>query len=73
MATWAFTKAATHLLGTPVQNNMREVFGLMNLLDPEQHGDEEEFGKRFGGGGTMPTTEQVLELQVRTLLSKQSK
>lgn len=36
------------LTGTPVQNNLRELFGLLNLLDPGTHGDEGEFLARFG-------------------------
>lgn len=26
--------------GTPVQNNMRELFGILNLLDPQRFGGE---------------------------------
>ena len=48
--------------GTPVQNSMEELFGIMNVLDPAIWDDEDEFLERFGKG--MPTPEQVQELQV---------
>ena len=50
--------------GTPVQNNMRELFGLMNLLDDEKYGDEEEFFEKFGGDKEAISLEQVQALQV---------
>lgn len=50
--------------GTPVQNNMRELYGLMNLLDDENYGDEEEFFEKFGGEKEAITLEQVQALQV---------
>ena len=49
--------------GTPVQNSMEELFGILNVLDPEKYDDEDEFLERFGRG--MPTLEQVQDLQVR--------
>ncbi len=45
--------------GTPVQNNMRELYGILNLLDPQQFASEEEFLERFGSGGESTTAEQV--------------
>jgi len=55
---------ANVVAGTPVQNNMRELFGLMNLLDDEKYGDEEEFFEKFGGDKDAITLEQVQALQV---------
>lgn len=53
--------------GTPVQNSMEELFGILNVLDPNKYDDEEEFLERFGKG--MPTLEQVQDLQVGATLS----
>ena len=50
--------------GTPVQNNMRELFGLMNLLDNEKYADEDDFFERFGGDKEAITLPQVQALQV---------
>ena len=50
--------------GTPVQNNMKELFGLMNLLDNEEYGDEDEFFEKFGGDKEAITLPQVQALQV---------
>ena len=47
-----------------MQNNMRELFGLMNLLDDEKYGDEEEFFEKFGGDKEAISLEQVQALQV---------
>ena len=52
------------LTGTPVQNNMRELYGLMNLLDPYTYGNENEFLERFGDERTGMSPEQVRELQL---------
>ena len=45
---------------------MRELWGVMSLLDPVKYGDEELFYEHFGGrqGGADPTYEQVQALQV---------
>ena len=53
--------------GTPIQNNMAELFGIMSLLDAEEFGDEDAFLERYGGGRSnpMPDPEQVHALQVR--------
>ena len=48
-----------------MQNSMEELFGILNVLDPEQYDDEDDFLERFGK--CMPTLEQVQDLQVRTL------
>ena len=57
--------------GTPVQNNMRELYGLMNLLDDDKYSDEEEFFDKFGGDKEAIKLEQVQALQVcpRNLLN----
>ena len=47
-----------------MQNSMGELFGIMNVLNPDEYGDEEEFLERFGKD--MPTPEQVQALQVRS-------
>ena len=57
-------RTANVAAGTPVQNNMRELFGLMNLLDDEKYGDEEDFFEKFGGDKDAITLEQVQALQV---------
>lgn len=53
--------------GTPIQNNMAELFGIMSLLDAEEFGDEDAFLERYGGGRSnpMPDPKQVHALQVR--------
>ena len=52
------------LSGTPVQNNMRELFGLMNLLDNEKYANEDDFFESFGGDKEAITLPQVQALQV---------
>jgi SNF2 family DNA or RNA helicase len=51
------------LTGTPVQNNMRELFGLLNLVDPDTYAYEDEFLERFGDERTGMSPQQVRELQ----------
>ncbi|KAI8614583.1 P-loop containing nucleoside triphosphate hydrolase protein [Chytriomyces sp. MP71] len=36
------------LSGTPLQNNMREMFNLLNFLDPEQYSDPKDLASKFG-------------------------
>ena len=43
---------------------MKELFGLMNLLDNEKYADEDEFFEMFGGDKEAITLEQVQALQV---------
>ena len=50
--------------GTPVQNNMRELFGVMNLLNPREWSDETDFFERYGGDTEVSTVEQIQALQV---------
>ena len=45
-----------------MQNSMEELFGIMNVLDPDKYSDEDSFLARFGKG--MPTPDQVQDLQV---------
>ena len=46
---------------------MTELYGLMNLLDPEKYEDEEDFLENFGGGKDGISLEQVQALQVTSL------
>lgn len=48
--------------GTPVQNNMRELFGIMNCLDQERWGDVQDFLDTYGDDS--PSVEQIQQLQV---------
>ena len=51
--------------GTPVQNNMGELFGLLNLLDPRKYPSAADFLERFGGGpGQISTADQIHALRV---------
>jgi SNF2 family DNA or RNA helicase len=69
------------LTGTPVQNNLRELFGLLNLLDPATHGDEAEFLARFGddrataapGAGATAPRVAALRAALRPLLLRRMK
>ncbi|KAJ3132065.1 hypothetical protein HK100_005737, partial [Physocladia obscura] len=36
------------LSGTPLQNNIRELFNLLNFLDPEKYEDTKDLANRFG-------------------------
>lgn len=47
------------LTGTPVQNNTKELFSLLNYIEPEKFSDEVEFENRFGN---LTKKEQVDEL-----------
>ncbi|KAK9815748.1 hypothetical protein WJX72_008847 [[Myrmecia] bisecta] len=51
------------LTGTPVQNNIRELWGIMSLLDQAKYGAEEDFYERFGGDREAPTIQQIHALQ----------
>ena len=52
------------LAGTPVQNNMRELHGIMSLLDQEEYKDAAEFAEKYGGDDEPPTVVQIQALQV---------
>jgi hypothetical protein len=56
--------------GTPVQNNLRELYGLMNLLDNAAYPDEADFFSKFGGDNGPPTIDQIKALQVCRLATK---
>ena len=58
------------LTGTPIQNNIKELFGLMHVLSPEAYPDWETFIKEFGldpvNAGNInhqPTAEQVISIR----------
>ncbi|KAH7617240.1 putative Chromodomain-helicase-DNA-binding protein 7 [Nannochloris sp. 'desiccata'] len=51
------------LTGTPVQNNMRELYGLLNLVDNVAYRYEADFLKKFGDERTGMSPQQVRELQ----------
>ena len=51
------------LTGTPIQNNVRELFGMMHVLDPEQYPSWEEFQDEFCDGGREVDAEQVMRLR----------
>ena len=53
------------LTGTPVQNNIKELFGILNLLDSETFSDEDAFLDRFGRTADKMTPEQVVDLQMQ--------
>lgn len=69
------------LTGTPVQNNMRELHGLLNVLDPKkpEWASEEAFFAAYGGGARAsaapPTLAQVRLLQehLRPILLRRMK
>lgn len=43
---------------------MKDLYGVMNLLDPDLWGDEEEFYDKYGGDEEPPAVEQIQALQV---------
>ncbi|XP_037928095.1 uncharacterized protein LOC119662531 isoform X3 [Teleopsis dalmanni] len=49
------------LSGTPLQNNISELFSLLNFLEPSQFSSAEEFMSEFG---SLRTEEEVNKLQV---------
>ncbi|XP_073385552.1 uncharacterized protein [Physcomitrium patens] len=52
------------LTGTPVQNNTKEIFSLLNLLDPEKFNSEEDFLEKYG---EIEDAEQIKDLQENIL------
>lgn len=63
------------LTGTPVQNNLKELFGILNLLDPSTYGDEASFLEDFGDerGGVAPERVRSLQDALRPLLLRRMK
>lgn len=52
------------LTGTPIQNNMAELFSILNLLDSDTYDDLDEFLESYGGRpGSTPTVAQIQALQ----------
>jgi SNF2 family DNA or RNA helicase len=51
------------LTGTPIQNNVRELFGMMHVLDKETYPSWEEFQDEFCDGGREVDAEQVMRLR----------
>ncbi|CAG9464557.1 unnamed protein product [Pedinophyceae sp. YPF-701] len=49
------------LTGTPIQNNLEELFNILALLDPKQFKSWEDFAEKYGAAD--PTSEQVAALQ----------
>ena len=47
-----------------MQNNMKELFGIMNLLNRWEWCDEVEFFEQYGGDTEVSTVEQIQALQV---------
>ena len=50
----------TMLTGTPIQNKMEELWGLLHLLHPERFNDLDEFSEKYGN---MTDSNQVKEIQ----------
>ncbi|GMH41988.1 hypothetical protein BSKO_09907 [Bryopsis sp. KO-2023] len=61
------------LTGTPIQNNLSELFSLMNLLNPDRYDDLNHFLETYGGDP--PTVAQINDLQaaLRPLLLRRMK
>lgn len=54
------------LTGTPIQNNMSELYSMMNLVDPERFDCCDTFLDLYGNPPSRPSTpEQLTALQVR--------
>ena len=54
------------LTGTPIQNNMSELYSVMNLVMPDEFNDCPTFLRRFGNPPNEPSSpEQLQDLQVR--------
>ncbi|KAG2455048.1 hypothetical protein HYH02_000873 [Chlamydomonas schloesseri] len=53
------------LTGTPIQNNMTELYSILSLLDPDGYPSLDDFNARFGGAGPgqPPSVAQIKKLQ----------
>ena len=63
--------------GTPVQNNMRELFGILNFVDPDSFSDEAAFLEAYGddraSGGITPAQVHSMQAALRPLLLRRMK
>ena len=53
------------ITGTPIQNNLSELFSILNLLDPDQHDCLDAFLDQFGDGSAGSTSEEQVRLRGR--------
>lgn len=60
------------MTGTPVQNNVRELFSLLNLLNPPAFPDEAHFVDRFGDGSD-PTRMDDLRAAMKPYMLRRTK
>ena len=62
----------TMLTGTPIQNNLEELWGLLHLLHPERFDNLEEFSAKYG---EVSNSEQVKEIQaiIKPLMLRRKK
>ena len=62
----------TMLTGTPIQNNMEELWGLLHLLHPDRFDNLEEFNEKYGD---MNNSEQVKQIQaiIKPLMLRRKK
>jgi len=64
------------LTGTPIQNNVRELFSLLHIMNPEKWEDWEDFSMEYCGGGDRPTSaEQATKIKdlLRPILLRRMK
>lgn len=61
------------LTGTPLQNNVEELFSLLNFLEPAKFPILSTFMEKFGDLKTEEQVEQLKEVRVAILGSKCSK
>jgi len=50
------------LTGTPLQNNLQELYVLLNFLNPEQFTKEQDLSSQFGDGDSITKEQQVTQL-----------
>jgi SNF2 family DNA or RNA helicase len=65
------TRFTLLLTGTPIQNNMAELFSIMNLVNERKFPDLADFLARFGD--PVPTPDQLRDLQVRPCCARASR
>lgn len=56
-------KAQARLLitGTPLQNNLHELWALLNFLLPEQFGDSDQFDSMFADSGVQEGNDTMIK------------